>query len=86
VDFACLSARVAVEADGVGHDRDGLDRNRDAKIVSAGWRILRFWNSEIVHNSDGVYQAILEALGAPSPSSSPHPALPRFAEEEEHSP
>jgi len=83
VDFACLAARIVIEADGVGHDRDGLDRARDAKIKRAGWRILRFWNNEILQNPDGVYQTILEALGAPSPASRPLPTLPRFAEEGE---
>jgi very-short-patch-repair endonuclease len=84
VDFACLASRIVIEADGVGNDRDGLDRARDAKIKRAGWQILRFWNNEILQNPEGVYQAVLEALGAPLPASRPHPTLPRFAEEGEH--
>jgi very-short-patch-repair endonuclease len=85
VDFACLSARLVIEADGVGHDRDGFDRARDTKIEAPGWRIVRFWNSEVMTNPDGVYRVILDALGAPAPSRSPLPTLPRFAEEE-HNP
>ncbi|MFM9844193.1 MAG: endonuclease domain-containing protein [Dongiaceae bacterium] len=82
-DFACLAARLVVEADGGQHDPDGHDRVRDAKISAVGWRILRFGNKEILQNPEGVYQAILGALGAPSPSRSPLPTLPRFAEEGE---
>ena len=82
-DFACLAARLVIEADGSQHDPEGRDRARDARIDASGWRILRFWNNEILQNPDGVYQAILDALGAPSPASSPLPTLPRFAEEGE---
>jgi very-short-patch-repair endonuclease len=86
VDFACLAARLVIEAYGVGHDRDGPDRVRDAKIKAAGWRIVRFWNNEILRNPDGVYRTILDALGAPPPPRCPLPTLPRFAEEGEQSP
>ena len=85
-DFACLAARLVIEADGSQHDPDGRDRARDAKIGAPAGEFSDFWNNEILQNPDGVYQAILEALGAPSPASRPLPTLPRFAEEGEHSP
>jgi len=70
-DFACLEAKLVIEADGGQHDPDGSDRRRDAHIEAQGWRILRFWNHEILQESDGVIERVLLALAPslPSPAS-----------------
>ena len=61
VDFACVTAGLVIEIDGGQHspDRDGP---RTAGLEAAGFRVLRFWNNEVLANSEGVLQAIAEAL------------------------
>jgi very-short-patch-repair endonuclease len=86
VDFACLAARLVVEADGGQHDPAGRDRLRDAKIAAQGWQILRFWNHDILQNPDGVCRVILDALGRKATPSSPLPTLPASRRRGEHSP
>jgi len=68
VDFACPEARLVVEADGGQHAEPGDHDRRDAFLEGKGWRILRFWNNDIVENRDGVARRIIEALGPSSDS------------------
>lgn len=72
VDFACLEARVIIEADGGQHAKPGDHDRRDALLEKRGWRILRFWNNEVMQNLDGVLHRIAEVLGR-----APTPTLPR---------
>ena len=67
VDFVCFEAGVIVEVDGGQHNESGADAVRDAWLLSRGYRVLRFWNNDVLGNLDGVLTRILEAL-APSPS------------------
>ena len=68
VDFACLEARLVVEADGGQHALAGEHELRDEELRRKGWRILRFWNNDILENRNGVIETIAAALGfAPSP-------------------
>ena len=62
VDFACLEARLIIEVDGGQHFESESDRKRDAYLRSQGFRVLRFWNNEILANREGVFQVITEAL------------------------
>jgi very-short-patch-repair endonuclease len=80
VDFACLEARLIVEADGGQHAHPGEHDLRDSQLRRQGWRLLRFWNNDIVENRDGVLQTIAAALGPPQ-GSSPHPNPPPLAGE-----
>jgi very-short-patch-repair endonuclease len=61
LDFACIAHRLAVEADGGQHDVT-VEAQRTAAIRKAGWRLLRFWNNDILANTDGVVLSILAAL------------------------
>jgi very-short-patch-repair endonuclease len=61
VDFACLVAKLVVEADG-GQHADSRDQQRDAYLRRQGWRILRFWNNDVLQNRTGVLQTIAAAL------------------------
>ncbi|HVH78654.1 MAG TPA: endonuclease domain-containing protein [Stellaceae bacterium] len=70
VDFACTKERVIVEADGGQHSDSKTDPGRTAWLESRGWRILRFWNNEILRNPEGVIDVILRELR----SDNPHPA------------
>lgn len=71
VDFACFQKRVVIEADGGQHgftENAERDHRRDAFLASQGFRILRFWNSDIDQNLDGVMEHILMALKSPTPT------------------
>ena len=69
-DFVCHEARLIVEIDGGQHDRSSTaEAERTAFLQGQGYRVLRFWNNEVLENLDGVYQTIATALGlTPSPS------------------
>jgi len=83
VDFVSFRDRVVIEADGGQH---GLQKNvqsdrvRDAFLASQGFTILRFWNSEIDRNLDGVLERIVEALKTPTPTGLPPVDPPRKGE------
>ena len=62
VDFACRSARLAVELDGGQHAENAADDARTAIIEAHGYRVIRFWNNEVLQNTDGVLSAIREEL------------------------
>jgi len=62
VDFICFEARLIIEVDGGQHAESYADKKRDAHLEWRGFRVLRFWNSDVLTNYDGVCRAILEAL------------------------
>jgi very-short-patch-repair endonuclease len=62
VDFACTKHRLVIEADGGQHDESLSDARRTAWLESQGWRVLRFWNNDILANTEGVMSAVLQAL------------------------
>ena len=66
VDFACLEAKLVVEADG-GQHADSRDQQRDAYLRRQGWRILRFWNNDVLQNRVGVVLTIAAALAGRDP-------------------
>ena len=80
VDFACLEARLIVEADGGQHSDSEADEHRTAELQRQGWRVLRFWNNEVLQNRAGVLRTIAEGLG-PWASAYPHPNPPPQAGE-----
>ena len=66
VDFACLSARLIIEADGGVHDlRTFDDAKRDAWLTSQGFRVLRFPNNRILDRPHEVLAAIRDAVDKP---------------------
>ena len=65
VDFLCVEAGLVVELDGGQHDA-GRDAARTASIEARGLRVVRFWNSEVVENLDGVLERIGGALAGGS--------------------
>jgi very-short-patch-repair endonuclease len=54
---------VIVECDGGQHAENRYDEVRDAWLKAQGFRVLRFWNSDILREPDGVAEALLAALG-----------------------
>lgn len=64
VDFICLEQRLIIEVDGGQHaERTSKDAKRDAWLRSQGYRVLRFWNNEVLSQTEGVLHVIIEALG-----------------------
>ena len=63
VDFLCVEAWLIVELDG-GHHSAATDAARTRFLEALGYRVLRFWNSDVVENQDGVLEAIRLALAA----------------------
>ncbi|MGQ0660426.1 endonuclease domain-containing protein [Sphingosinicella sp.] len=77
-DFCCLEQRLIVEADGGQHD-EAADAARTAWLEHKRFRVLRFWNHDVLGNLEGVLQAILETLTQQDPHPNP---LPRAGEGE----
>jgi len=70
VDFVCFSRRLIVEADGGQHAMEcqsNADALRDKFFRSQGFRVLRFWNSDIDQNPEGVAHRIVAVLKTPHP-------------------
>jgi len=70
VDFVCREQRLVIEVDGGQHATDKRDAVRDQWLADHRYRVMRFWNNEILGNIDGVLEIIAAALPAESP---PHP-------------
>jgi len=62
VAFVCRDRSLIVEVDGGQHSENERDVLRDAYLASEGYRVLRFWNNDVLQNRDGVLMTILEAL------------------------
>jgi very-short-patch-repair endonuclease len=60
-DFASISDRLVVELDGSQHAESSSDARRDAFFISEGWRVLRFWNNDVMQNRDGVLESVAQA-------------------------
>ncbi len=62
VDFACYRPKLIVEVDGVQHAWSSADAERDQFLELQGWRVLRFWNSEVNRGIDMVEETIVIAI------------------------
>ncbi|WP_394692668.1 endonuclease domain-containing protein [Hyphobacterium sp.] len=72
-DFACLELKLIIEADGGQHaDQITYDEKRTEWLEANDWRVVRFWNHDILTNIEGVSETILAAVRYleknPSPS------------------
>ena len=65
VDFCAPQAKLIIELDGGQHlEQQEYDAERTEFLESKGYRVLRFWNRDVLNNLDGVIIVILDALGA----------------------
>ncbi len=73
VDFASHRAKLVIEIDGGQHgEQASADAERTKFLESEGYRVVRFWNNEVLTNIDGVLEAIAGALAStPTPDPSP---------------
>ena len=66
VDFASRKAKLVIELDGGQHDwQQASDALRTRQIEAAGYRVLRFWNNDVLGNLEGVLSEIQRALPPP---------------------
>jgi very-short-patch-repair endonuclease len=61
-DFICFEARLVIEVDGGEHADSVQDQRRDRWFVANGFRVLRFWNNEVLSNPEGVMTLLAETL------------------------
>jgi very-short-patch-repair endonuclease len=63
-DFVCFEARLVIEVDGGQHAENFRDQYRDRWFAANRFRVMRFWNNEVLSNLEGVMTALAEALAA----------------------
>jgi very-short-patch-repair endonuclease len=81
VDFACLGRKLIVEVDGGQHAESQSDVTRDAYLKSLGFGVLRFWNNDVLKNTQGALEVILSTLEeSPSPGALRAPPSPPAGE------
>jgi very-short-patch-repair endonuclease len=71
-DFLCRAAKLVIEIDGSGHDQTLVyDTRRTVFLQEAGYRVIRFSNTQVMNEIDGVLNAVEMALsGVPTPNPS----------------
>ncbi len=75
VDFVCLERKMVIELDGGHHafpDQASRDGERDIWLEKEGYTVMRFWDNEVLINTNGVLEEIRRRLyRTPSPQSPP---------------
>jgi very-short-patch-repair endonuclease len=72
VDLCCIERGLVAELDGSQHaERSAADVRRTKILERCGYRVLRFWDNEVLSNLDGVLERISDALEDPHPSPLP---------------
>jgi len=61
-DFVCRDEMLVIEVDGGQHSENPGDKVRDTFMRNEGYRVMRFWNSDVLVNHDGVLETILQTL------------------------
>ncbi len=69
-DFVCFEKKLVIEIDGGEHFQSKRDKIRDTWFRQQGYRVLRFWNNDVLKNTNGVIQVIVKEI-SPSPFSPP---------------
>lgn len=64
LDFVCFEQHLVVELDGSQHLESKADEKRDAELRRRGFRVLRFWNNDVLSNTEGVLEAIRSAIAS----------------------
>ena len=71
VDFVCFEKRIIMEVDGGQHSSErNKDFERDDYLIRNGFKILRFWNNEVLQNMEGVLEVIRKSCLSHPPLNS----------------
>ena len=71
VDFISLDKKLIIELDGGQHAINApIDQERDERLAEHGFKVLRFWNNDVLQNIEGVLESIMDKI-SPSPNPSP---------------
>ena len=71
-DFCSPKAKLIIELDGSQHlEQEEYDSERTKYLEEQGYKVIRFWNNQIMNEMENVILAIMEALD-------PHPSSPKF--------
>ncbi|MGL3106764.1 endonuclease domain-containing protein [Bradyrhizobium sp. BR 1432] len=70
-DFVFREKRLIIEVDGGRHNESATDAIRDERLAEKGYRVLRFWNNDVLENIEGVLTIIQTELA----EAAPHPTL-----------
>ncbi len=74
VDFVCIKRKLIIEVDGSQHvSRLQLDAKRSKYLKERGYRILRFWDNEVLREGNSVLEVILSCLVEDIPHPDPLP-------------
>ena len=74
VDFYCAAATLVVELDGESHvGKEGRDARRQQTLERHGYKVLRFWDTDVYDNLEGVLEGIWRECLARSAGPPPHP-------------
>ncbi len=62
-DFVCIEKKLILELDGSQHlEQEEYDEERTQFLKTEGYRVIRFWNNDVMKNMDGVILAIIHAM------------------------
>jgi very-short-patch-repair endonuclease len=75
-DFASHQLRIVIEVDGGQHSDSASDEVRTRFLEESGYRVLRFWNNDVLENISGVLSTIDAAVNAERPPT-PDPSPPQ---------
>jgi very-short-patch-repair endonuclease len=76
LDFVCLESKLVIEVDGGQHgDRAQYDEIRTRDLRRVGFRVLRFWNNEVLQEIEAVKETILKAVEEQKSHPLPNPPL-----------
>ena len=74
VDFCCEAARLIIELDGGQHnEHPEKDARRTAVLEAQGYLVLRFWNNDVLRNTEGVLESIVASVKPVPPHPNPLP-------------
>ena len=73
LDFVCYDRRLVVELDGGQHAESQADRIRDLLLEREGFIVARYWNNDLLQNSEGVLTDLLLRLTSRTPHPAPRP-------------
>jgi very-short-patch-repair endonuclease len=62
VDFVCFEQRLVIEVDGGQHAGSARDQRRDRWLAANEFRVMRFWNNEVLRNLEGVKTVLAQTL------------------------